>query len=491
MHREMPPYPRRASSHRGGAILIIVAGLASILLVLSVAFMARMRADSQEIRIVMADAQSRLMMHAALMYVQEGSRIGWGDATGECFGWTDVRDGGLGPRGPRPLGASGDGAAIPAPEWYAHHAGWPAFAWNPSDAQLPPVSARRGGWPLPGTATRCPMAVPVVPPYATELTFNYNPVDPPVPYGDPTWESTPWETNYGNFDERVKWPNAWIGTIFNSHAKGMLDPQPVAETWSDFRNGKVDPGASGGDWTHEKFDATGTLVPGAQQQLAVVPGTENQSWFRVYRELQADHDDLDNVGKPGTEWWDKVAMYSDANPADPATPKVRNWSVFIIACGSGATRGYRFWDDAAISAWESEHGLTPGTGRALEPVTAQESGIFSDRGAFEDMLASSRILWFRCEWSGLESGARTMSVYNDYLWRKGAHPFMKDGLVRADGSAWTGWWTQSYQYTAQYATTETRSTAGQDESDTRSDSPKVYAGNIKWLQRLDRDPVIW
>jgi hypothetical protein len=485
-------------------VLIIVAGLASILLVLAVAFLARMRSDSQETNAILSEVQSRLMMHAALMYVQETSRLGWGDTVGEAYGWTDVRDGGLGPRGARPAGGAGAGSAIPAPEWWTKHSGWPAYKWDADDADLPPIGARRGGWPLPGTATRCPMAVCEVPPYATQLTFSYTPVMPPLAYGDPSW-GVAWAPYPGSksdptwtFNIYSAWPNAWIPRIF-AGGKGMLDPQPVLESWGDFRNGKANPAATSGDWTHERFDSSGRPIPGATQQLAVIPGTENNSWFRIYRETQADHDCVDNVGQPGTEWWDKVALYDPTQPKTAGTPKVHNWSVFIVACGAGGTRGYRFWNDAEISAWEGAHGLPAGTGRALEPVTAEESGLFPDQSTFAGMLASSRILWFRCEWSALESGSRTTGIYNDGLWRASAHPWMHDGVMQWDPKAWppgsyhtlVSPMVMSYNFNAQYAMTEVTGSASPDISDTRSNSPKVYAGNIRWLQRLDRDPVLW
>jgi hypothetical protein len=348
------------------------------------------------------------------------------------------------------------------------------------------------------------MAVCEVPPYATQLTAAYTPVTPPVPYGDPSW-NTLWAPYPGNkadptwtFSIYPAWPTSWIPRIFEQ-GKGMLDPQPELDTWSDFRNGRVNAAAVSGDWVHERFDGSGRPVPGATQQLAVIPGSENCSWFRVYRETQADHDAIDNIGRPGTEWWDRVALSDAAAPKLPNTPKLRNWSTFIIACGAGGTRGYRFWDESEINAWESAHGLPSGTGRALEPVTAQESGLFPDQAAFASLLASSRILWFRCEWSALGSGARTAAIYNDGLWRFGAHPWMHDGWIQRDPNAWpaSSYLTAvsplgtTYNFNAQYALSEAVSTPSSDYSDLRSNSPKVYGGNIKWLQRLDRDPVLW
>ncbi len=483
------PLPRD-SHHRDGAVLIIVAGLASILLVLSVTFLARMRSDSREMRAVVDQAQARLMMHAAVMYIQECSRIGWGDRTGECCGWTDVRDGSLGPRGPRPAAGAGAATGIPAPEWWSMHADWPPYKAYPDEvADFPALGQRKGGWPLPGTATRCPMAVAVRPPFAVQLTVNYNPVPTPVAYRDPAW-NTPWNPrsgdpsyDWGSWPAIVQWPVGWIDRIFDpSHgAKGMLDPQPVAETWTDFCAGAQEP-AGGGDWKREAIDADGVPRRG-QVALAVQPGSENRSWFRVYRELQADHDDID---QPDDHlWWDKVALY---DPADPSQAKY-NWSVFIISCGAGGTRGYRFWNDAEIAAWEARHRFLPGVGRCLEPVTAEESGLFPDQRTFRDLLESSQILWFRCEWSALQSGARDNTVYNDPVFRVGIVP-MGVAVVRERDQ---NWWVPSvdYDYNAQYASTSVVQTGTSAWSDTRSSSPKTYGGNLRWIQRLDRDPVKW
>ena len=99
---------------RCGSVLIIVAGLSAILLMLSMAFIARMRSDSEESRQVGRDAQARIMLTGALHLIQEASRLGWSrtpvDASSitdpswgdECYGWTDVRDGSIGPRGDGP-----------------------------------------------------------------------------------------------------------------------------------------------------------------------------------------------------------------------------------------------------------------------------------------------------------------------------------------------------------------------------------------------------
>ena len=59
------------------------------------------------------------------------------------------------------------------------------------------------------------------------------------------------------------------------------------------------------------------------------------------------------------------------------------------------------------------------------------------------------------------------------------------------GTIWDTWWTQQYEHTAQYAKTEPKQTGDHDENDTRSNSPKIQGGSFRWLQRLDRDPILW
>jgi len=85
-----------ASSARRGALLVVVAGLTALMAALALAFLARVRADTADSYRLGQDIQARVMLGAALMYVQETSRIGWDE---ETFGWRDVRDGTAGPRG--------------------------------------------------------------------------------------------------------------------------------------------------------------------------------------------------------------------------------------------------------------------------------------------------------------------------------------------------------------------------------------------------------
>lgn len=137
------PAPR---TPRAGSVLIIVTGLAAVLLVMTMAFLARMRSDGEESLLVVREAQARIMLHAALNYLQEGARLGWDDpatpAVEEAFGWTDVRDGGIGPRGAAGQRLWSDDAAFPGPGGRAarfamHVLERPPFAIRPDRAPNP------------------------------------------------------------------------------------------------------------------------------------------------------------------------------------------------------------------------------------------------------------------------------------------------------------------------------------------------------------------
>ena len=87
------------SQPRQGSILLVVAGLAVLLLALAVALFVNLRTNVESATIVQQDAQARIMLHAALHYLQESSRLGWATTPGEeAAGWTDQRGGArLGP----------------------------------------------------------------------------------------------------------------------------------------------------------------------------------------------------------------------------------------------------------------------------------------------------------------------------------------------------------------------------------------------------------
>lgn len=127
---------------RSGTVLVLVAGLLAMLATLSAAFLMRMRQDAQESGLVVGLAQCRLMLHAGMQFVQESSRLGYAtpaDPSIEAWGWRDIRDGSIGPKG-------NDGK----PLWTA------------------------GTWPAPGTVKRAPMFMVKRPPYAVVPHMHRN-----------------------------------------------------------------------------------------------------------------------------------------------------------------------------------------------------------------------------------------------------------------------------------------------------------------------------
>ncbi len=482
------PARAHAGPNRSGAVLIIVVGLSMVLLGVAVSFMVNMRSSAQETRFLLGEAQARLMLHAAMMYLQESSRLGWGE---ETYGWTDIRDGSLGPRPTRnfkfrtdfsglatgtPVDGSPDGnwigAAptdynIPPPNWWKRT--WPRYRAFPDETdvlQFPQSSSRC--WPCPGSVGRFPMAVPVQPPYATQLRYAYNPIrhDPAIPeYGSPGWDQV-WDPTWNPGD--INWwaaksPGLIINPTFDpaNGSTGMLDPQPQADLWQDpayaglpgqkpdFITGAIQPGVTQGDWTH--FVDDGSPRPPVSVQLAVKPGMENTCWFRIYRELQFDHD---NDGIPA---YDRVALY------DPKNPGLKNYNVFIIACGSGGTRGYRFWDATDLANWETKNGLTPGIITRGQEF-AKDSPLFAssfDAESFHALLASSRILWYRVEWTAMQGGGWDSANF---------------GFVETVG--WNVAW-QNLEGAYPYG------------GSLRGSAPKTYGGNFKWVQRLDHTPPNW
>jgi hypothetical protein len=173
----------RATSPRcTGTVLIVVAGIAALLMSLTVAFLANMRSDIEESHAVVREAQARLVLIAALQYIQESSRLGWDNPLTpeheEAYGWADVRDGSPGPKDRlgNPLYQVGSGV-------------------------FPDIGGR---------AARFPLHVMERPPYALTNNFVYNPA--PL-NGALDWRDL---VNYTN-----------------------LDPQPAVNTWDEFKNGET------------------------------------------------------------------------------------------------------------------------------------------------------------------------------------------------------------------------------------------------------------
>lgn len=361
------------SSARGGMALIIVVAIAALLAGLSAMFLGMVRQEAASSRSVSQEAQARLMLAAGILYVQETSRLGWGAEP--CFGWVDVRDGGLGPR----PGVRRDGT-IPPPSW------WSGGGYAPSPTLALPVrSARR--WPYPGSAVRCDMHAVRQPVAAVAAVYAYN----------------PYRADLGGADQ--------------SRRAGyrMLQPQPVADDLSGFL---------AGDQTER-------------------PESIGIGWFRIYREEDADRDGDQRNGDGIDAPWDSVAYPPGCH------------TTFIIACGAGETRGFRFWD-------AGEAGYDP----SLEPVTAAASGLFTE-DQFRYARDNQLVLWYRVEWSAHTGGEADLA--------QAYYPGWKDLSQAAHGTWFDGNYTRNRM-----------DTVGR-----RAHRSLNAFGTMRFIQRLDREPPRW
>ena len=220
----------KKAGSRDGTILIIVAGVAALLAMMSLAFLSRVRSDVAEMQIIAREAQARIMLTAACQYIQEASRIGWDFSTSangqnyEAFGWIDVRDGTLGPR------ISAHPSAI-SPGSRSFTMGTKGEPKDPKERPSDTQGVGEKNFPI-NVPVRFPMYVMIRPPFAISKRATHNPVDLNAPdkgrsylrYPDPmpaldngSWKRTPANP---------------AGTISNSTRSDWIkgDINPVQET---------------------------------------------------------------------------------------------------------------------------------------------------------------------------------------------------------------------------------------------------------------------
>ena len=232
------------SKARSGTVLIVVAGVAALLAMMSLAFLGRVRTDVEEMQVITKETQARLMLNAACMYILEASRIGW-DKKGaqkqhlETYGWIDVRDGTLGPRVNTSPSAMSPGAAnlsIPAS---GKPNDPPKRVADPGDP--PGLGEGEINFPI-GKPFRFVMHAMNRPPFAITQRAAYNPVD--------------WTVDAGN--SYLRYPDPLPAVDNGSWERTPAQPVGVISNakWSDW----------------EKGDAT------------LKTETVGRSWFRLVRE---------------------------------------------------------------------------------------------------------------------------------------------------------------------------------------------------------------
>lgn len=271
---------------RDGTILIIMAGLCALLASLGLAFVMRMRGDVDNGLVVLRHAQARVMLVAACQYVMEASRLGVRNASGgygEGFGWVDVRDGYMGPRGADdPIGnlhgiaSAADREALRAAATTAARNALIGDGMTPGRRPSP-------NFPI-GTVGRFPMYAWTRPPSA---------VSPRQPNPIETREARP---EFGMPLQRSMDPVAW----------GRQPGETPTLSFSEWRTG--DP--------------------------APLPGTQNLAWFRVYRDGPATFTLTCGAGgSAGFKDWPEVdagsrsALFGDDESRflDTVASEVRLW----------------------------------------------------------------------------------------------------------------------------------------------------------------------
>jgi hypothetical protein len=299
------PHPSR---QRHGTILILVAGVSALLASMTLVFLLRMRTDSEESIGVLQLAQAKIMLAAACNYVQEASRLGWdanypyygtapstsnppptvapiqlSNGTGvispldgsvrvpspatlyghqETYGWVDVRDGSIGPN-------------YRAPASWTPGTPFSTYAAYNTTPQLSDGHGwMRPYWPAMGSVAICPMYVMQRPPYATQLTAVYNPIDTNFPTSTSPGDAT-FAQAYIQYPDPMPavsngWPQqATTGSIANA----LYDDGVNGQTRTDFVHGDPTP----------------------RQQ------TYGKAWFRLYRDGPETF--IVTCGSGGTMGW--------------------------------------------------------------------------------------------------------------------------------------------------------------------------------------------
>jgi hypothetical protein len=351
--------------------------------------------------LALKEAQNRMTLTGALFFIQEHSRMGWGSNPGDfSFGWTDVRDGQAGPRGPA------DANGVIANQYSS------------------------GTFPDLGTVFRGDLHSWRLPPFAMRMAvapnaFEIDPADTDPAVWNPI-TSLPLtkvvDGSAGKKNTRLPpvqpiWERA-ISRFKTNGAKARF-AQPEADTWDAFKAG----------------------------DLRADISSVGRAWFRIYREEPADHDGQLSSGSY-SPWYDTVP--------------IAGHGTFIVTVGSGATRGYRFWN-ATTDFLGGRSSLPSGIdaySTKLDPVTGFDSGLFANEAAFRRARSAERIAWYRVQWVANTSTGFDAMELRDTGRGKDQQNRMHGLITRHD---------------------------------TANDNHLLFhqGGAIRWVQRLEQEPPKW
>ena len=466
-HQLIPPHQGRYC--RQGTVLIVVAGMAALLLTMFLVLTRQVRAEVTDGSLVLRDAQARITLSAAISYILETARFGC-NADEETFGWTDVRDGGAGPKGP--LTAAG---VIPS--------------------DVPEGST----WPMQGSIKRCALQAWKCPPNAIFPSAAYNPVSLPgswITEWEQTTEAGRWNTKIGKIlaPTKVNAPlgvdlgfgnisqNAanWIPTsvwaspqeVLNDAGLYSLYGSVYATLYSPTQTQVLGPEYDNSLQPQPIQDTKDDFVKGGRDNAGSPvyrPESQRRTWFRIYRERPADHDGS------GTPWYNREKITG-------------NHGIFIVTCGAGETEGYRDFADFL----------------ATNPA---EVSKFRDKPIFEDLRRQERILWYRVRWSGFVGGG--VDLASDYGAAERQFPQVQSKIQfsGAGGYALPGFQYPLRQNTnrllqRRYSmnpqvdehTSGLTAFTGSNGAAPDQVNPRVLlntTGTIAMIERLEREPPVW
>lgn len=197
-----------------------------------------------------------------------------------------------------------------------------------------PAAAPLLRWPAIGGIARCPMFLPTLPPYATKGQYAYNPV-PRRSYS----LAEPDASGY---------PSTWsIGVRYNA-----LSPQPAA-----FPNPEP-----AGPW---RWDDAASGIPGGYAEVST-------AFAAGGRVVNTDPGSLQGLAGTQLGWFRVLRIGVD---------------VFVVSAGSGASRGFRTWQEVVESG--------------------AQAIFYNDPALFRSASASDRPLWYEIQWSSSVGGRGT------------------------------------------------------------------------------------
>lgn len=274
---------------RRGTVLILVAGISALVVTTAVAFLTLVQRGSSVSARVLGEAQCRTMLHAACLYVLEGSRLGYDTPafvkkTGqhrEGHGWIDVRD------------MNANNGVGPLDQFKE-----PVFA---------PGSRR---WPDIGGVVVCPMYRWTRPPCAISPRMAYNPIiADDERRGDPRW-GRPYLTQP---DPLPVVDNGWPAEV---HARN----------WNAFLNGDSTPSSAtmGRAWFRIRRHSASRFI--------VTCGAGGTNGFRDWEEVLAAGSNKGPAGTlGGPEFFDgNPRLFDSLLAAEVRTWYEIQWSAAVV-----------------------------------------------------------------------------------------------------------------------------------------------------------------